>query len=235
MTLGESLTTIRALLGTRDTANIWTDAVLTTLINLAQNQIWRRVVGYNPDLCGSAKRCTYAKDLLSLDLESAGALNSDIDAVLSVYAMVQDADPSTSNPAYVLRPIGLADIDSTRYGGNPSVTALADYTLQSAQFRYAMSGRTINIRPIPSIDQYLWVRYIATPSKLTAAADEIFGGDLKSLHDVVLYRTLMLAAARSKEGADHYMELERTAWEDSLTILESQSQEPLGVRNVSPG
>ena len=233
MDLGEVRDTMRILLGTRDSSNQWTDAVLTTIINMAQKQIWRRIAGYSRDLCATSARVTYSADALVLDLETGITGTPNINSILSVYAVLQDADPSTSNPPYPLRPIALADLDSTRFGGDPAVTALADYTLQSAQFRYAMSGRSINVRPIPSRDLFLWVRYIAVPTDLSASSDDVFGGELVDLHDAVLYRALMMAAVRSKETPDGYAELERTAWDDGLATLETQSQEPLPPRSVT--
>jgi len=230
MTLGDIQDTARVLLATRDTTNVWTDSILTTLANMAQRHVWRRVAGYNPNLCAAQGRVTYSADALKLDLET--ALSANIDSLLAVYALNEDADPSASNTTYSLRPAHLEEIDAPKWTGDPGVAALTTYTTQTTSFRFAMQGREIVLRPIPTEDVYLWLRYIAPPADMASPTDSVFDGELVSLHDMVLYRTLVLCATRSKESAAQYANLEQGAWSEALPLLGSQDCEPLPPRQL---
>ena len=231
MNLDDIRTTARVLLGTLDTTNTWKDSVLNVLINTAQRSIWHKVLGYNPDLCATEGRVTYPANALSLDLET--ALSANMERLMAVYALDENADPSSTNQTHPLGPVSLEEIDSPKWGGNLDYAVYASSVTPSAQFRFAMSGRSIILRPFPTTDTYLWVRYTAVPADMSCATDPVFGGELPGLHDLVLYHVLRLCAARSKEAASQYSSLEVEAWKDALPLLESQSFMPLAPRNVS--
>ena len=233
MNLDDIRVAARLLLGTLDTTNMWKDSVLDSIVNMAQRAIWRKVAGYNPDLCASVAKVTYPTDSLRLDLET--ALTANVERIMAVTLLQSDADPSATNPTYGMRPVHLEDIDSPRWAGSPGQLAMSSYTTQTAQFWFAMSGRSIMLRPIPTEDVYLWVRYVPLPAALSGDTDPVFDGELVGLHDLVLYRTLRLCATRSKEASSHYSSLETDAWKDALPLLESQSCEPLPPRHVSSG
>jgi len=185
------------------------------------------------------KMVQQARDRLTTDLYLTYTANSDtvamVTASVSLHSVVwagklEDSGTLTdSNRARPIFPAPTEDIESQGLSqGDQWIPP------EYARYIYAVIGdREIALRPIPTEDIYLFIRYVAYPAALANDADNLLGGDLVAFHDLIVLQTAMLLAQRTGRMVRDLEQQYYRTWMTLVDSLKGSTQLPSGVRHVT--
>lgn len=225
MNLGEAKDLVTALLGVESRVGAFRDAVLNKVVNMACRMVWGQMAQYCRDrLCTDVIK-TYPADAADVAVSTSASISS------VVYCgRLQTSDPvSASNRPTPLFPSTVEEIESV------GVSQASPYIPpEYAQYRYALLGDvSLTVRPIPTEDIHLFVRYVAVPETLALDASALFGGDMEDFHDLVVLRTAALLAVRAGIDAKSWDDEAYRLWTRLVDSLKGSTQMPSGVRHVT--
>jgi len=226
MQLGTARTTLRDMLGTRGGGGTWDDTTCDLYINMAARLIWRKVLAINPGLIAVDEAITYAASATSHSLVSGGTFK--VDAILAAFSVPSAGAISSTNIPTPLYPSEFSDIEVFNASEEPFIN-----NVYRTGYKYSILAlSSIAIRPIPQSAFPIVVRMVKVPTDLSAPADEIWGGALSGLHDIVVMRAAQLASAKVKEAARLWQQFELEAWSNAQESLQGTLQTPAAVRHT---
>lgn len=200
--------------GKVDGSGGWTEQYLLDLLTDANLDMYHRVVNYGPEIFQTTSRFTYDKNLASVNLNS--KLSGMPMAIWYAATLAKDEDIGANNMPMQLDMRRRTNLDTNDFAvgirssmgngfsssqattvGSFYLTGTNGFSTRQAYFL----GDEFSIRPIPSEDLYMYMRW--TPDELPALVDEdqnLLGGFLPQLHPAIVYKAAI--SAKSAKGED---------------------------------
>lgn len=200
--------------GKVDGSGGWTDQYLLDLLTDANLDMYHRVVNYGPEIFQTVSRFTYDKDQPSIDLNAklsglpmaiwyAGTLAKDENIGPNNMPMQLDmrrrTNLDTNDFAVGIRSSMGNGFDATQSSSFGSFYLTGTNGFSTRQAYYL--GSELSIRPIPSEDLYMYMRW--TPDELPSLIDDdqdLLGGFLPQLHPAIVYKAAI--SAKSAKGEE---------------------------------
>lgn len=224
MTRAEVKATVRALLGTNDSTNLFSDTVLNTFCNLAQTTVAHKILLLNPELMAVSDISSVTPSSENNDYHEPVELLDDDDPIFSsIWAVYWFTTTGRMSNKYKLE-----------YLPQRELAGIATLTGTPQYYAIGLGNREITILPWPTV---LGGIEVYGPRAIAPFADdttEVFGGILPELHDLVVYAVLRLASARSREDIGHFIALEREAWEAANAIIQGPAESAMGYIDGDP-
>ena len=200
--------------GKVDGSGGWTEQYLLDLLTDANLDLYHRIVNYGPEIFQTSDRFTYDANAVDVDLNS--KLSGLPMAIWYIGALSKDEDISASNIPVPIQMVRRTNLDSTGSGSSVNSTTgfstpYANITLPGSfplggssgysTYEGYYLGKNLTIRPVPSQDLHMYVRW--TPDELPALIDEdqdLLGGFLPQFHPAIVYKAAI--QAKSAKGED---------------------------------
>lgn len=215
MNLGEAKTIVRQMMGVKDTSvGAYTDPIVTAFLNMACRQIWKRAVAMG---VGAGTAVT---DVITYTAGTPIDLDTELTGVPLRVEGVYDTDSSDAVPG----------MDDWRQLVPRAFNEIVD----AADGYYCIHGNQL-ILPESSSPEKVIVVSIQELAALSLDADDLLGGVLTQLHDLVVFRTVVLLTAKQREANRIFVSLEQDEWASVRRILRLQKQEPAMVRYIERG
>tara|TARA_R100001463_G_scaffold7448_3_gene23467 strand:+ start:5272 stop:6057 length:786 start_codon:yes stop_codon:yes gene_type:complete len=203
--------------GKVDGSGGWTEQYLLDLLSDANLDMYHRVVNYGPEIFQTIDRFTYDANASDVDLsQKVSGLPM---ALWYVGITSKDEEISSSNLPVQVQMLRRTNLDSTGNGagitstssfstpyptGPGAITISSSFGLGGGSysgFQGYYLGKKLSLRPIPSEDTYMYLRW--TPDELPALIDEdqnLLGGFLPQFHPAIVYKAAI--QAKSAKGED---------------------------------
>lgn len=183
--------------GSDYSATLW-----LSLINAANQSVYRNIVTSNPDYFTVTAYVTVTGGAESIDLSGSGALNTIPYKLLSVERMPTSAALSSTNLPIPLLPCSLSERPSilASSGAPLSVDALTGATGLYPTHYTIQGSATLYLAPISTADVYLRVSYVPPLATLTTDNDLVLGGRCPEHADAVGYALASLCNARRENA-----------------------------------
>lgn len=200
--------------GKVDGSGGWTDQYLLDILTDANLDMYHRVVNYGPEIFQVISRFTYESGSSGIKLSpKIGGLPM---AIWYAGTLVKDEEISANNMPLQLDMRRRTNMDSNDFAvgirssmgngfesgqaasiGSFYLTGTNGFSTRQAYFL----GDEFSIRPIPSEDLYIYMRW--TPDELPALIDDdqdLLGGFLPQFHPAIVYKAAI--SAKSAKGED---------------------------------
>lgn len=221
LTVAEIKTQVQALMDTPGTSAISSSEWLT-LIDLADDYVWRCLVKNQPDYWLTETRIVWPSNVDKLDISGAFYLNTKPYKLISLDFLPSNAAISTTNTpvrclpmTFAERPIYLAQSPNTSTITNIWYSGSTPY---DPMFRFVLKdSATLYVAPIPPAGTVFNVGYIAPRAKITATTDTVLNGKADDFgRGVTLYAAFTIN--NRKGGANAQI---AGMWKDFQTELEN--------------
>lgn len=223
LTVAEIKTQVQALMDTPGTSAISSTEWLT-LIDIADDYVWRALVKTQPDYWLTEARVSWPSDVDNIDLSSVSYLNTKPYKLMAVDYLPSNAAISTSNipvrclpmtfqerPIYLAQQVSQDSISNIWFSGATAYDPMFRFVLKDSARLY--------MAPIPPSGTVLNISYIPTRAKLASTSDTVLGGKADDFgRGVALYTAFTLNNRKGGANAqitgmwqDFQRELENTA------------------------
>lgn len=223
LTVATIKTQVQALMDTQGTAAL-SSAEWLTLIDLADDYVWRALVKTQPDYWLTETRISWPSDTDNIDLSSVSYLNTKPYKIISLDYLQANAAISTTNLPWRCVPMKWTERPMWLSYPVPISTSpffLYDGRQTDAGYRFILKDSAkLYMAPIPPTGTVFSVGYIPPRAALTSTSDTVLGGKADDFgRGVALYTAFTLN--NRKGGAnpqitgmwqDFQRELETTAF-----------------------
>lgn len=224
LTGAEAITLARTLVDEPDTSALKSSQAVA-LLNAANLEVYRRIVGVNPDYFAVRSVITFPASTEYVDLSGASYLNANFFKLLSLEASETADGATVSQVPTKLLPMPFTDrILYLRHGGSGRTSVPARYALVGASNLY--------LAPIVAAPVYLTVYYAPQLTAFTTGTltSEVLGGRADEYHDAVAYCLANLVNAKGKGSSP----LAASLWAEAKAAIDNSgdrsTDEPRRVR-----
>jgi hypothetical protein len=225
LTVANVKTQVQALMDTQGTAAV-NSAEWLTLIDFADDYVWRMLVGVNPDFWLTETRVTWPSDVDNIDLSSVSYLNTKPYKIVALDLLQSNAAVSTTNlpmrcgpMRWDERALYLVRDDGIYRSSITPVTAV-----DRPPYRFALKDSAdLYVAPIPIAGTVFQVGYIPPRATLTSTSDTILGGKADAYGQAVVAYAAWTLNNR-KGGSNPQIGALWSQWETQLAATGADRQ-----------
>lgn len=232
LTVANVKTQVQALMDTQGTAAV-SSAEWLTLIDFADDYVWRLLVGVNPDFWLTETRISWPSDVDNVDLSAAQYLNTKPYKIVALDLLEANAAVSTTNLPVRCAPMRWDERslylirDNAQY--RAAVTPLAG--VDSPPYHFALKDSAdLYLAPIPVTGTVFQVGFIPPRATLSSTSDTILGGKADAYGQAVVAYAAWTLNNR-KGGSNPQVGSLWSQWETQLAATGS-SRQVAGARFV---
>lgn len=232
LTVANVKTQVQALMDTPGTSAVSSSEWLT-LIDFADDYVWRSLIGVNPDFWLTEARFSWPSDVDNIDLSGVSYLNTKPYKIVALDLLQSNAAVSSTNlpvrcapmrwderSLYLIRDDGLA---------RSAVAPIS--AVDRPPYHFAMKDTAdLYVAPIPVAGTVFQVGYIPPRATLTSTSDTILGGKADAYGQAVVAYAAWTLNNR-KGGSNPQVGSLWSQWESQLAATGS-SRQVAGARFV---